>query len=236
MEIIDKIIEKQQNMSVKDLAEHEETLIRKMVTEQIDENTALELSMVWMIDFIKNTKKYKVISSVVYETKLNDLEDEEVYVSNIDRLISTAQALSLLENEDKAEKYKESLYNHFGLAIEQKKFIIDNIGNLKEDIKIAEANVEKIKDTKGKIYTEFVTILGIFTTIIFAVFGGFQGLGLIGVSINETPVSKLIMFLSLMMMGIGFLIFLSYNAVSKLTNLELSSCGCEKKKECTCHV
>jgi len=58
---------------------------------------------------------------------------------------------------------------------------------------------------------------------IFVVFGGFQGLGLIGMSINELTVSKLIMFLSLMMIGIGFLIFLSYNAVSKLTNLDLSS-------------
>ena len=48
-------------------------------------------------------------------------------------------------------------------------------------------------------------------------------MGLIGMSINELTVSKLIMFLSLMMIGIGFLIFLSYNAVSKLTNLDLSS-------------
>ncbi len=61
-------------------------------------------------------------------------------------------------------------------------------------------------------------------------------MGLIGMSINELTVSKLIMFLSLMMIGIGFLIFLSYNAVSKLTNLDLSSCGCENKKECNCHI
>lgn len=233
---INNFMKKYKNMTADEQKDYEKVLVRKMVTEQINDNTAIELSVVWMEHIFGGTKNYKVITNVVYQTNLEDLEDEEVYVANIDRLISKAEELSLLSEENAGEKYRKSLYNHFGLAIEQKEFITDNIDNLKESIKIAESNVEKIKDTKGKIYTEFVTILGIFTTIMFAVFGGFQGIGLIGMNINETPISKLIMFFSLMMIGIGFLIFLSYNAVSKLTNLDLSSCGCENKKSCDCRI
>lgn len=53
-------------------------------------------------------------------------------------------------------------------------------------------------------------------------------------SVKDTPVPKLLIFMSLLMLGITLLVFMSYSAVSKLTGLKLKSCQCSDDEECRC--
>lgn len=139
------------------------------------------------------------------------------------------------------------LIDHIELAIEQKIGLYekqkDQIKSINEQIKNEKTSIDKItKETEklkglekniGKIYTEFVAILGIFASIIFGVFGGFQEIQLIGKNLNTTPIPKLLIFSSLVMLGVTLIIFLCFNAISKLTNMPMRSCNC-KAGECNC--
>ncbi|MBF2233407.1 hypothetical protein H3965_10345 [Staphylococcus epidermidis] len=136
------------------------------------------------------------------------------------------------------------LIDHISLAIEQKtglydkqkveiKKMNDNIENFRELIDEETENIKDIQKKSGKIYTEFVSILGIFSSIIFGIFGGFQEIQLIGKNLNTTPIPKLLIFSSLVMLGITLIIFLCFNAISKLTSLSLKNCNCDED-ECKC--
>ncbi|MCI2919672.1 hypothetical protein [Staphylococcus hominis] len=157
------------------------------------------------------------------------------------------------EEENLANQYKvvKKSIEHLDLAINQKKSLYneqhDELYNIKRVIvsfnkkmKNADRKINKsynklkeIDGIKNKIYTEFVAILGIFASIIFGVFGGFQEIQLIGKNLNTTPIPKLLIFSSLVMLGVTLIIFLCFNAISKITNMPMRSCNC-KAGECNC--
>ncbi|MEA1222640.1 hypothetical protein [Staphylococcus aureus] len=132
---------------------------------------------------------------------------------------------------------KQSLYNEQHNELYSMKCVIVSFNKKMEnaDRKINESynKLKEIDGIKNKIYTEFVAILGIFASIIFGVFGGFQEIQLIGKNLNTTPIPKLLIFSSLVMLGVTLIIFLCFNAISKLTNMPLRSCNCEIGK-CNC--
>lgn len=96
-----------------------------------------------------------------------------------------------------------------------------------------EGTFEQLKLDKTKIYTDFVAILGIFATIIFAAFGGLNLLSGIFDNLKDVKVGKLFIFSSLIIGAIITMLFLLLNGIAKLTGLNLKSCGCHKKNlEC----
>lgn len=188
------------------------------------------LVLLWKNEIEKKSPKYEIITRCVF--KNNEKLDLELLDINMN-LIAVQ-----IENEQYLDKteikgYCDKIIRHIKLAEIQKEYIQNNITKLDEDIEIAKKEVENIKDTKNKIYTEFVAILGIFASIIFGVFGGFQEIQLIGQNLNSTPIPKLLIFASLVMLGITVIVFLCFNAISKLTSLPLKSCNCNVS-ECNC--
>ena len=63
------------------------------------------------------------------------------------------------------------------MAITQKVYIDKNVEIANSKLEEINHEIEEIQDTKSKIYTDFITILGIFTAITFAIFGGLQLIG-----------------------------------------------------------
>lgn len=105
---------------------------------------------------------YQIITKCIYNMDaITDTDYEKLRNSIIDRF----------NNADNVPKnLKEDTLRHIDLAIIQKEYINKNL-------KIANNELEEINDTKSKIYTDFITILGIFTAITFAIFGGLQLIG-----------------------------------------------------------
>ncbi|EDP23218.1 hypothetical protein [Parvimonas micra] len=79
----------------------------------------------------------------------------------------------------------------------------------------------------------FVSILGIFASIIFAVFGGFKQLEGLGNNLHHIAIYKMLMYIGCTGIVITSIVFISFYAVSKLTGLKLHSCGCDSKCECS---
>lgn len=101
---------------------------------------------------------------------------------------------------------------------------------LNEAQKLAQENQEKY----NQMTIDFLSMMGIFSTIIFAVFGGLSQIGAIGDNLAETPISKFLMYVSLSSITLILIVFISFNAISKLTGLKLKSCTCKKEEECQC--
>lgn len=79
--------------------------------------------------------------------------------------------------DEEHEKIQEDTLRHVELAIIQKEYIDENMLSANSELKEINNELEEIQDTKSKIYTDFITILGIFTAITFAIFGGLQLIG-----------------------------------------------------------
>lgn len=79
--------------------------------------------------------------------------------------------------DEEHEKILEDTLRHVELAIIQKEYIDKNMLSANSELKEINNELEEIQDTKSKIYTDFITILGIFTAITFAIFGGLQLIG-----------------------------------------------------------
>lgn len=172
---------------------------------------------------------------------LNEHFEEKFHEEHIDEEGDLANQYKVvkksIEHLDLAINQKQSLYNEQRIELSKIKGIIvsfnKKIKNTESKIKEADSKINEIDEIKNKIYTDFVAILGIFASIIFGVFGGFQEIQLIGKNLNTTPIPKLLIFSSLVMLGVTLIIFLCFNAISKITNMPMRSCNC-KAGECNC--
>ncbi|MGX7703188.1 hypothetical protein ACWPXT_12855, partial [Enterococcus faecium] len=68
----------------------------------------------------------------------------------------------------------------------------NNFLDLKESLEDTKNNYIKYKSKYDKMTIDFLSMMGIFSTIIFAIFGGLSQIGAIGDNLAETPLSKIL--------------------------------------------
>lgn len=173
--------------------------------------------------------------------------------------VTNKKVKRFLENLDTIEKINKDFYiNLYELYIEVRSTGYDylasemsslqlNYDELRQKISTQDKNIENAVENKIKsnVYSEFITILGIFTAITFAIFGGMNLLSNLFQNIGSTPASLgqtliLAAIFGLFMWGIIELLF---NWISKIKEpLNQSENGKKeddkkednKKKECLC--
>lgn len=113
---------------------------------------------------------YSVIANYIYD---NDIEDIDVE--------NNCSELSNVLGSDFKKEFIEKTTEYIKLAYAQKRFIVSNYSKLDEHFSTMEDRIKDFEDklnqfehNLGKIYAEFVTLLGIFTAIAFSIFGGLQ--------------------------------------------------------------
>lgn len=141
---------------------------------------------------------------------------------------------------------------HLNLAVTQKENLLNEqvkkIKGLKENLKELTTELEKSKNVIAeqqgelKIYSskyermtmDYLSMMGIFSTIIFAVFGGLSQIGSLGSKLHLIPIHKILMYVSVTSLTLLLLVFLCFNAISSMTKYNLKSCGHQDK--CTCGI
>lgn len=133
-------------------------------------------------------KRYDIISEYIFEL------DEESYLVvkkyfDEDRDFNTPsyQKMKMNLNIYQNNEYVEILdkfERHVKLACYQRKFILDNVSKANE---IA----EELLETKTKIYSEFIAILGIFTAISFALMGSIQTFGTVFAKVDNPSTASI---------------------------------------------
>ena len=99
----------------------------------------------------------------------------------------------------------------------------------------ASSELDKVKKTKTSIYTDFIAILGVFSSFVFVMFGGFSALSNIIKSLSHTDVSmpKILLISSILF---GFLITVLYSLlywISLIIDKPIFNNNCDCKKTCT---
>ncbi|CCW41048.1 hypothetical protein JavanS54_0008 [Streptococcus satellite phage Javan54] len=105
--------------------------------------------------------------------------------------------------------------------------------------KVEDINSE-IKSLEGKyskLNIDIISVLGIFASIIFAVFGGVSQLGALGGALNETSLGKILIFIGGSSFVLFSVVFLAFYTTALLTGKDMRVCECRYKvsdnKKCT---
>lgn len=207
---------------------------------------------------------YDDLTAVVYKDvtffnkKLKKDEFQE-FINDCKKVLQTSDIED--KEKDAYQKYLNKINRHVSLAIIQRGFIesisldaekkiddlkkeidiaTESILKSEENLKIAEGNLataeKKLSETKGNMYTEFIAILGIFSALIFGLFGSFDAVSSALTKISEnSSISEVIVFSCIIIVPLLILIYGLLYWVGKLANKKLKSCNCEEQ-ECNCNL
>lgn len=198
--------------------------------------------------------RYDIIAKYVFVSSEGYTEDNEVLNENLQKIIE----LSSEPNEKNILIFADKFKGHYKLSKEQKEYIQNNIDNLnaevlsarnevngiktivsetenksKEFIKDSKALNEEMSKTKDKLLSEFVGILGIFSALIFGLFGGFEALSTsLKLIANNTSLGKTVMTSSAVMIALTSFTYSMMQWVGKLIDKPINSCGCLPGDNC----
>jgi phosphate/sulfate permease len=134
--------------------------------------------------------------------------------------------------EDFIIKRLEKTKRHFSLAIRQREYMELNIGRVHANIEQAKKEIteidkrivaqtsemNEIKNIRKTIYTEFITILGIFSALMFGMITGFNSLteALGEIANADLYIGKVIMGISAIMMGLVSFVYVLLKCIGIL--------------------
>ncbi|MCY7156674.1 hypothetical protein [Streptococcus gallolyticus] len=190
-------------------------------------------------DINKDRLNYSLITKEFYSRDAN--YDGFSFIQKLQRY---------LDASDEASDIIFKLLRHTELALVQKSSLSDRINDLEQQLnaqvnkskvlteKLEETNNEwnqKISDLDGQLkslVTEIIGIMGVFATIIFAVFSGFNEITTLGGALSKTPVSKVMIYVGITFIVLIGIVFISYLAVGSFFEIDLRSCGCKIGDKC----
>lgn len=170
--------------------------------------------------------------------KFAEKKNEDNITHNINKLIDHTDLAHIqrkyIENEvKKNERLLRGIHRSIMNARSESQKLTQDLVKTKKSL---DENYNKISSDidkhKSNIYTQFVTILGIFTAITFGVFGGMEILGNVMSNIVEVRVPKLLMFSSLIIGSILTILFMLLTGVSNIVGLPIRNCGCSRDNKC----
>ncbi|WOE32746.1 MULTISPECIES: hypothetical protein [unclassified Acinetobacter] len=125
---------------------------------------------------------YKDISNLVFNDKSIEVKSDSFdgfITTVIEEISDTFDIYEVSVSRDHVIACYEKFASHIELALIQKKFMLDaakeahRVANLaQKQAEFAKKQAKKAKDMSNNMVTNFVTILGVFATIIITVFGG----------------------------------------------------------------
>lgn len=197
---------------------------------------------------------YDIIAKYVFESNERYDEDNELLNFNLEKIVEISESV----NADNIKKFADKVKGNYKLSKEQKQYIQSNIDALNTEVASARKEVNSIKTivnetqlksenfikdskilneemikTKDKLLSEFVGILGIFSALIFGLFGGFEGLSTsLALIAEDTSLGKTIMASSAVMIALISFTYTMMQWVGKLIDKPINSCGCPQGNDC----
>lgn len=190
---------------------------------------------------------YDYITKYVFDQKLENPDEATIMFDYLRGLYIETDGT----NGDYVDVTLKSIARHIRLAIIQQNYIAKqttetlmlnrrlqitlkeqslSLSNINKSSKDLENRINEMKIDKSSIYTDFIAILGIFSALIFGLFGGFSAFSsLLQAMSSNAKISRAIMMGSLLLIGLLILIFLLLNGVSNLTDRNIKSCCSDQK-------
>lgn len=200
----------QSNDNVKKLNDAFCSLIFKQNALTREENDKLNNVVNSAIKLYEWHVPYELITEKIYGTDIKHLEE---ITNSVQEKLANISSESKSDN-DKIIKLRFDTVRHIHLAIVQKKYIDSNIVE-------AQKELTEIKEVKGSIYSDFIAILGIFTAITFATFGGLELIGNVFGNIHKftfVNIGGALMLGAIYLLGMYLILIALLIGVSKLND------------------
>lgn len=101
-----------------------------------------------------------------------------------------------------------------------------------EEYKKLKKVARELKRNYNNFNVEIISVLGIFASIIFAVFGGVSQLGSLGSSLKGLSLSRIFIYIGATSFVLFSVVFMAFNATALLTDRDMRACGCVGKDDC----
>lgn len=201
------------------------------VMQEINKMTKMVINQINIGEDIRKDKIYTLLGKILEHTNLAyyqkkmiiDLIKEDINVLN-EAQEKTVELLGRAsDTQDGLLKLNATAIKTMGVLLK-----LDKIHREKNEVlekKLEDAN-DRINIYEKKIKNstiDMVGVIGIFSTIIFAVFGGLSQLAAIGGKLPETPIYKIFIYSGITATIFLLAVFLSFYSLSKLTELNLKS-------------
>lgn len=228
---------KKHNDILKDMSYGTREEIKKFVLQVID---------LLYKEYKDNRIEYSYISTVIYSYRYPISIEDFHHWSIFDKYIY--QQLEEYEFSEDKQKFISKIKDHILLTLqykneldylreENKRLIDDYKDNVEKlefttyNLKELESTTYELKDKYSKLTIDFITILGIFTGCVFAVFGGFEGIKSV-LSIDN--ISHMFIVSGLILSIIVVVLFAFIQFIGVLTDKRLYSCNCDKNNKHIC--
>lgn len=177
---------------------------------------------------------YDIMTNFIFHSGIE--YPEQTVSSNIDFLIQNWEKAKKFETMQDCQTIMQKVMNHTRLAFTQRDTFQSMVNEAQLTVSKLNENVDKIQKKTAKISVEFTTVLGLFTSIVFALFGGVQVVANLlnsnkpltardlGNNIVLASIATLLVFLLLisLLSGISKITEKHYDPFTKVTALILS--------------
>lgn len=162
------------------------------------------------------------VQSNVYTLMDNILEKQSIPDETLESaILNFIEELSILEwGKDDGSKQHE-LFLHANQVVDDIRFAANQLKRLAENKAFIKEQVRKIQVIQDKIYGEVIAILGVFTAITFALFGGFSAIGSVANALKNpkrTLFGYELIGMALLFLFIYLIIVVLFNGIFKITN------------------
>ena len=135
----------------------------------------------------------------------------------------------VLEHTKLAYAQYQSLYQKTELEVQE---LYNTSQKSIEEYKKLKNTARELKRNYNNFNVEIISVLGIFASIIFAVFGGVSQLGNLGSSLKDLSLSRIFIYIGATSFVLFSVVFMAFNATALLTDRDMRACGCIGKDDC----
>lgn len=181
---------------------------------------------------VHNLKQYldKLLNAVETLGNDNSLKEEDKQIFK-----------KLAQNKDLIEELAPKMEEHIKLALLQYETFFNEIESVKtqahkltKDLETKERELTKATNKLNNSTANFISILGIYSALIFGVFGGFDAFKSIFSNMKKTPISTVLIDGSVLIIGLITLVFILLQSIGILSGKAYLACGHNNTAECNC--
>lgn len=127
----------------------------------------------------------------------------------------------VLEHTKLAHAQYQNLYKKTETEVQE---LYDTTQNSIKEYKELRKVARELKRNYSNLNVEIISVLGIFASIIFAVFGGVSQLGQLGENLNKVGLGKMFIFIGSSSFLLFSVLFIAFNTTAHLTERNMKAC------------